>query len=41
MLNSAVFSNYLAKCKAMNNKVLEGYIDLLRAKSLIVQIKEN
>jgi len=38
-LKAAVFSNYLAKCKEQNNKVFEGYIDLLRAKTLINQVK--
>ena len=38
-LNAAIFSNYLAKCKAQNGKTFEGYLDYLRSKALIAQVK--
>jgi hypothetical protein len=38
-LNAAVFSNYLAKCKVQNGKAFEGYLDYLRSKALICQVK--
>jgi hypothetical protein len=38
-LNAAIFSNYLAKCKAQSGKTFEGYLDYLRSKTLIAQVK--
>jgi hypothetical protein len=32
-LVSAIYSNYLAKCKAEQDIVLDGYMDFLRAKA--------
>ena len=40
-LSSAILSNYLAKSKAENGLLLGGYMDFLRAKSLIVELKDE
>lgn len=34
-LSAAILSNLAAKCKGETNRVLSGYMDLLRSKSLI------
>lgn len=39
-LSSAILSNYLAKSKAENGMVLGGYMDFLRAKSLLNELKD-
>jgi hypothetical protein len=34
-LSAAIYSNLMARCKSQSDKILSGYMDLLRAKSLL------
>ena len=40
-LSAAILSTYLARCKGELNRVWEGYIDLERAKSYLIDLKLN
>jgi hypothetical protein len=38
-LSAAILSNLLAKCKSQTDKLLSGYMDYLRAQSLLEEYK--
>jgi hypothetical protein len=40
-LSAAIFSNLMAKAKSQTDKLLSGYMDYLRAQSLLDEYKEQ